>query len=793
MDIRSIIDSDSAPAKPASRQRSDAKLAYPQTRPVLHSQYEVQPSAYKGPREKRPPQPPPLQPPVHNDGRAPGALSHNPAQSPYQQSPSTARGGGQYLYSQHPIQSPVLGLQSSPYAQRESHLISTGNNYQAQSQPTSISPTSNATTPVALHAYPHQNRQSSSHSIPTPTSTQSQLPNMFSESPQASHPQIQTSSQSNSSQQYLSQPGTPLGPPSVFGRPPLLHRGSSGSYEHQRNHSGGSYGHQQAMASSPRKDALGSSGVSPLSGPRQFVSHSQSYQTKNEREQSLSVSPKTKLPGELHLHQLQDEIAAKFKNHSSLTSAPPKEDKSELYSPQGQSAIQSSNRSHSLGMKGILNMPKVNERTSNSGKSNSLTRSSLSEISNQDLKTPTRSESLLLPTLGISSTPHASQEPKPQPQQFSPHQQSSQIHAVPNWQSQAIPKSLTKLQTPSIAQTPTISYPATPVQTNPLPIPPTAAQTPQVSLSPASVQTSPASLPPPPPPPLPAAAASSLQTPSLSVPISSAVVQTPPVSIASAYIQTAMHSSMPADTTVHQTAIKQQGTAAVNLVGSPSPLVRRRRRHDEPPIWARSARQFKRVATGYSNASNKRHLATKSTMQATQDAGISRAISAEPPLLAANPTVAKQVKLEANGYALQTTENPISRIHSAIADPGLLGPWETNILNTIPSEETIRAISDFLYTEVVGRPDVGSGPAGGGSSKGAILEIEAKIGQLIDKNTNNRLRLPIVTECVLDKQDPNLRVAFKSSMTEVRPTCRYKIFVYQHPQSGATSLLEWVS
>jgi hypothetical protein len=86
----------------------------------------------------------------------------------------------------------------------------------------------------------------------------------------------------------------------------------------------------------------------------------------------------------------------------------------------------------------------------------------------------------------------------------------------------------------------------------------------------------------------------------------------------------------------------------------------------------------------------------------------------------------------------------------------------------IPSEEIIRSISDYLFTEVVRRDDVSAGPAGGGPGKGAVLEIEAKLGKLIDKHTNERLRLPVMSECIINSRDPSLKIEFKSSMTEVR-------------------------
>lgn len=48
------------------------------------------------------------------------------------------------------------------------------------------------------------------------------------------------------------------------------------------------------------------------------------------------------------------------------------------------------------------------------------------------------------------------------------------------------------------------------------------------------------------------------------------------------------------------------------------------------------------------------------------------------------------------------------------------------------------------------------------------LEIEAKIGILVDRNTGQRLYLPVKTETVLDSDDPALKVMFKSSMTELQ-------------------------
>lgn len=60
---------------------------------------------------------------------------------------------------------------------------------------------------------------------------------------------------------------------------------------------------------------------------------------------------------------------------------------------------------------------------------------------------------------------------------------------------------------------------------------------------------------------------------------------------------------------------------------------------------------------------------------------------------------------------------------------------------------------------VVAREDLGEL-----ASRGVELEIEAKLGQLINKDTNERFWLPVQSECILAD---NGRTGFKSSMTEV--------------------------
>ena len=96
---------------------------------------------------------------------------------------------------------------------------------------------------------------------------------------------------------------------------------------------------------------------------------------------------------------------------------------------------------------------------------------------------------------------------------------------------------------------------------------------------------------------------------------------------------------------------------------------------------------------------------------------------------------------------------------------GGLPSLEPSIINTTPFEETTRTIADWLFSQVVLREDIGVA-ATGQTAPGAVFEIEAKLGHIIDLNTNDRLSLPVLTETILSHRDPNLRTKFQSSMSE---------------------------
>lgn len=88
-----------------------------------------------------------------------------------------------------------------------------------------------------------------------------------------------------------------------------------------------------------------------------------------------------------------------------------------------------------------------------------------------------------------------------------------------------------------------------------------------------------------------------------------------------------------------------------------------------------------------------------------------------------------------------------------------LGAWEESILGTRPYEELSKQVADFLFKNISLHPD-----SGDIIGRGVQFEIEAKMGLLIDRDTNERVEKFIGSECILHDTG---RLAFKSSMTAV--------------------------
>ena len=102
----------------------------------------------------------------------------------------------------------------------------------------------------------------------------------------------------------------------------------------------------------------------------------------------------------------------------------------------------------------------------------------------------------------------------------------------------------------------------------------------------------------------------------------------------------------------------------------------------------------------------------------------------------------------------------------ASATSSALGPWEPCFTNIIPYESLTRQISNILFEMVVADDSVTGSAIGEQASDLGQLEIEARVGSVLDKNTNARLSIPVMTETLLAK---NYDVGFESRMTEVSP------------------------
>ncbi len=166
---------------------------------------------------------------------------------------------------------------------------------------------------------------------------------------------------------------------------------------------------------------------------------------------------------------------------------------------------------------------------------------------------------------------------------------------------------------------------------------------------------------------------------------------------------------------------------------SPQQPPKKRIRYTEPPIWAQSIR-------------NKSALAGRGPSK----------VNGKPPL-AVQPVHATVPHPETNGnqQAIRHSPQIDGKAHPSL----LLGPWEASITGVKPVEQVTKLVADFLYMNVVSRGDLGEL-----ASRGVEIEIEAKLGHIIDKETNERYRLPVRSECILVE---NGRTSFRSSMTEV--------------------------
>ncbi|KAF2088799.1 mRNA triphosphatase CET1, partial [Saccharata proteae CBS 121410] len=83
---------------------------------------------------------------------------------------------------------------------------------------------------------------------------------------------------------------------------------------------------------------------------------------------------------------------------------------------------------------------------------------------------------------------------------------------------------------------------------------------------------------------------------------------------------------------------------------------------------------------------------------------------------------------------------------------------EPNFQNLEPWDDVTRQVCDFLWNHIISREDLQL------ARSTVKVEVEGKLGTLVDKDTNQRLELPVASQCVLTK--PVEKLAFKSFMNE---------------------------
>ena len=185
----------------------------------------------------------------------------------------------------------------------------------------------------------------------------------------------------------------------------------------------------------------------------------------------------------------------------------------------------------------------------------------------------------------------------------------------------------------------------------------------------------------------------------------------------------------------------QQGlkrNASVISQAAPVMPPKKRIRTGEIPIWARSARdpQAKPIRFDRSRAPNDTRVAPRPEsvpMPAHNEQTVKLEIQ-HPPVHQNSPAQT----------ALQTNKN---------------NGWEgkSSITNKIPYEELTKNVCDWIFQQIGERPP----------PHGAVYEIEAKIGQIKDTGDYQRVRVPVMSEAIFNKDMYPGGVKFESAMDEV--------------------------
>ena len=218
---------------------------------------------------------------------------------------------------------------------------------------------------------------------------------------------------------------------------------------------------------------------------------------------------------------------------------------------------------------------------------------------------------------------------------------------------------------------------------------------------------------------------------------------------------------------------KPEPSDALQPSGPPVAAAPKRRvRHAAVPIWAQTYREGMRL--------NRPNFVLRKPGHNVGTQANGKAGSAPKPQLASRQTSPEEKRSIGPAAAVppRGAAAPPAPVDELPNESQPLGPWESCISGTAPANEVATTVADFLFLNVVRNPDIGEI-----SSRNVQFEIEAKVGILINKDTDERVNLPVLTECVLD--NTNGRVAFQSNMSEVSLRWHYAIQLVLVTKAGA--------
>ncbi|SMY24385.1 unnamed protein product [Zymoseptoria tritici ST99CH_1A5] len=192
--------------------------------------------------------------------------------------------------------------------------------------------------------------------------------------------------------------------------------------------------------------------------------------------------------------------------------------------------------------------------------------------------------------------------------------------------------------------------------------------------------------------------------------------------------------------------------AAESEPSAEPPAKRGRRKYTERPIWAHLSHQ---------NPRSRDAGVVPNGALPSKSAATSARTNGDPPLQTNGQQVSPPLSgnLQAALDVLPWQQNP-PLDHDLMRARKVLGPkWEKSINWNVPLSSLVKSLMDWTFQSLDANSDIGLDPREG------AIEIEAKIGTLVDENTGERMVLPVRNAVVLAPGTEN-RYQFESQMLE---------------------------